>query len=77
LTPHEVIGNVVTPLKDSSNGFLIAARTQVDLEFVELIEVFNQMLSRLEQSFKQASRFSADAAHELKTRLSNFKGREN
>ena len=45
-----------------------------DLEFVELIQVFNQMLERLERSFKQASRFSADAAHELKTPLAILQG---
>jgi len=45
-----------------------------DIEFVELIEVFNQMLSRLERSFKQSSRFSADAAHELKTPLAILQG---
>jgi two-component system, OmpR family, heavy metal sensor histidine kinase CusS len=45
-----------------------------DLEFVELIEVFNRMLGRLERSFKQAHRFSADAAHELKTPLAILQG---
>lgn len=50
----------------SSNG--------IDVEFVELIQVFNQMLERLERSFKQASRFSADAAHELKTPLTILQG---
>lgn len=45
-----------------------------DVEFVELIQVFNQMLSRLERSFTQASRFSADAAHELKTPLTILQG---
>ncbi|KAB8331589.1 HAMP domain-containing protein [Scytonema tolypothrichoides VB-61278] len=45
-----------------------------DLEFVELIQVFNQMLERLERSFTQASRFSADAAHELKTPLTILQG---
>lgn len=39
-----------------------------------LIQVFNQMLSRLERSFTQASRFSADAAHELKTPLTILQG---
>jgi two-component system heavy metal sensor histidine kinase CusS len=47
---------------------------ETDAEFVELIQVFNQMLNRLERSFKQASRFSADAAHELKTPLAILQG---
>ena len=45
-----------------------------DVEFVELIEVFNQMMRRLERSFKQSSRFSGDAAHELKTPLAILQG---
>ena len=45
-----------------------------DLEFVELINVFNQMLGRLQRSFNQASRFSGDAAHELKTPLAILQG---
>lgn len=45
-----------------------------DREFVELIGVFNAMLERLERSFKQAYRFSADAAHELKTPLAVLQG---
>ena len=38
-----------------------------DREFQRLVTVFNAMLDRLEKSFHQARRFSADAAHELKT----------
>jgi signal transduction histidine kinase len=45
-----------------------------DRDFAELIAVFNEMLERLERSFKQASRFSADAAHELKTPLAILQG---
>ena len=45
-----------------------------DHEFVKLIAVFNGMLERLERSFKQAQRFSADAAHELKTPLAILQG---
>ncbi|MGD8912470.1 MAG: ATP-binding protein [Candidatus Thiodiazotropha sp.] len=45
-----------------------------DREFERMIEVFNQMLERLERSFTQASRFSADAAHELKTPLTILQG---
>lgn len=45
-----------------------------DREFSELIQVFNDMLERLERSFNQATRFSADAAHELKTPLTILQG---
>jgi heavy metal sensor kinase len=45
-----------------------------DAEFVRLIGVFNEMLDRLEKSFHQAVRFSADAAHELKTPLTILQG---
>ena len=47
---------------------------KTDVEFVQLILVFNQMLERLERSFHQASRFSGDAAHELKTPLTILQG---
>jgi heavy metal sensor kinase len=45
-----------------------------DREFSQLIEIVNSMLERLERSFHQTSRFSADAAHELKTPLTILQG---
>ena len=45
-----------------------------DVEFMRLITVFNQMMDRLEKSFYQATRFSADAAHELNTPLTILQG---
>ncbi len=45
-----------------------------DAEFERLIGVFNAMLARLEQSFSQAVRFSANASHELKTPLAVLQG---
>lgn len=47
------------------------------LEFARLNRVFNAMLERLNRSFKQATRFSADAAHELKTPLTILQGQLN
>lgn len=51
----------------------VSERT-ADVEFQELIQVFNQMLERLDRSFHQALRFSGDAAHELKTPLAILQG---
>ncbi|MBE0556110.1 MAG: HAMP domain-containing protein [Proteobacteria bacterium] len=45
-----------------------------DSEFSRLVEVINGMLDRLEKSFGQAVRFSADAAHELQTPLAILQG---
>ena len=46
-----------------------------DKEFKVLIDTYNTMLNRLEQSFQQTSRFTADAAHELKTPLTVLRGK--
>ncbi|NPV47534.1 MAG: HAMP domain-containing protein [Armatimonadetes bacterium] len=46
----------------------------VEREFRRLVTVFNSMLDRLERSFSQALRFSADAAHEFRTPLTVLQG---
>ena len=45
---------------------------QVPLEVVDLVVSFNEMLARLEDSFKRLSDFSSDIAHELRTPVSNL-----
>jgi len=45
-----------------------------DSELSRLVKVINGMLDRLEKSFSQAVRFSADAAHELQTPLTILQG---
>ena len=47
---------------------------EFDREFSQWVESFNEMLERLQRSFAQASRFSAEAAHELKTPLAILQG---
>jgi heavy metal sensor kinase len=43
-------------------------------EIAELVNTLNQIISRLEHSFRAASRFTADASHELRTPLTIISG---
>ncbi|MFK8185800.1 MAG: sensor histidine kinase [Phormidesmis sp.] len=73
LKPVNKLTNVITQVTATGLDQQVPVGS-ADVEFVELINVFNQMLTRLERSFKQSSRFSGDAAHELKTPLAILRG---
>ncbi|MBN2324142.1 MAG: HAMP domain-containing protein [Spirochaetes bacterium] len=47
---------------------------RVDEEMKYLVDAFNEMISRLERSFRAISDFSSQAAHELKTPLTIIRG---
>ncbi|HEY6122196.1 MAG TPA: ATP-binding protein [Pyrinomonadaceae bacterium] len=48
--------------------------SRADMELRRLAGAFNEMLGRLDQSFKQIRQFTADASHELRTPLTILMG---
>src|SRR5204862_4391978 len=49
-------------------------RGALPAELADLAGTFNDMLDRLEESFRRLERFSADIAHELRTPVNNLRG---
>lgn len=73
LRPVDELARMVERITASGLGERIKSPVR-DAEFEKLIHTFNRMMDRLERSFMQANRFSADAAHELRTPLSILQG---
>ncbi|WP_332853191.1 sensor histidine kinase [Duganella sp. S19_KUP01_CR8] len=73
MRPVEHLTGVMVRLNASELDRRVSAAEE-DLEFAQMVSVFNAMLDRLQRSFLQAARFSGDAAHELKTPLTILQG---
>ena len=73
LKPVRSLSDAMTAVNEKALDQRLA-HAPFDREFETLIRAYNTMLARLEASFRQASRFSADAAHELKTPLAILQG---
>ena len=69
LRPVNAIANAARNITSKELNQRISSSGKFDEEFDTLIAVINDMISRLDTSFRQAMRFSADASHELKTPL--------
>ncbi len=71
LNPLRALSNEVADIQaNKMNVRLDAGKVPVELR--NLVESFNQMLDRLEDSFSRLADFSTDIAHELRTPLTNI-----
>jgi len=69
MRPLERVVGTAQHLTASDLAERIPVQRDDNREFAQLIDVLNGMMQRLEGSFQQAVRFTADASHELKTPL--------
>jgi len=73
LSPIAHITETARRITASNLGERLKARGSGD-ELDHLIATLNEMISRLEDSFKKISQFTADASHELRTPISSMRG---
>jgi len=73
LMPVRKVTLTANNISQSNLGVRITTES-LDEEMRLLVDSFNQMIDRLEHSFKHINEFSSHAAHELKTPLAIIKG---
>lgn len=78
-----LVGRSLRPVDEITRTALAIEHTNLDRriappatddEIGRLASAFNEMISRLDRSFRQIQQFSADASHELKTPLTAMRG---
>ncbi len=78
-----LVGRSLKPVDDMTQTALSIESKRLDLRLVpprtdneigRLAGALNEMIARLDKSFRQVERFSADASHELKTPLTSIRG---
>jgi heavy metal sensor kinase len=73
LQPLQDVANAAEQIHAKALGQRLPQRSAND-EIGRLVHVLNDTFNRLERSFAQATRFSSDASHELKTPLTIMRG---
>ncbi|MDQ6788434.1 MAG: ATP-binding protein [Acidobacteriota bacterium] len=73
LAPVARMSHQAATVSATNLGARLAVENEKD-ELGDLAQVFNGLLSRLENSFKQQRRFMTDASHELRTPLAIVRG---
>ncbi len=78
-----LVGRALKPVDDMTQAALTIESKRLDVRIVpprsdneisRLASALNEMIARLDKSFRQIERFSADASHELKTPLTAMRG---
>ncbi|MGC8669420.1 MAG: sensor histidine kinase [Chthonomonadales bacterium] len=78
-----LVGRSLRPVDEITRTALAIEHTNLDRRIAEpatddeiarLASAFNEMIARLDRSFRQIQQFSADASHELKTPLTSIRG---
>ena len=71
--PIRRLGSTMSKVSSGLEIDLLPVRDSAP-EFQQLMDAYNEMAQRLKKNYEQISRFSADAAHELKTPLTIMRG---